>query len=147
MKTRLKSCTWGRVTPFIPSDNWLRTDRLERNFVEKGSRSGSREAIIPLYSALERLRVEHCVQFRRLQCRKDVDILQCQQDSPGAGAHGSVGGEAQTPGVGQRGEDKGGDGDLAAVYKYLVGGYREDGARPFLEVHNKMRTNGHNGQH
>lgn len=68
-----------------------------------------------------------------------------QQDSQGAGAHGNVGGEAQTPGFVQRGEDKGRDGDL--TYNYLMGGYRGDGARPSLKVHNEMRTNGHNEQH
>lgn len=39
-----------------------------------------------------------------------------------------MGWEAQRAGAGQPGEEKA-QGDLVSVYKYLGGGYREDGAR------------------
>ena len=49
--------------------------------IKRNVTSRSREAILPLYSALKRPHLEYCIQFRGPQHQKDTELLKLVQGS------------------------------------------------------------------
>ncbi|GAB0183630.1 highly reducing polyketide synthase PKS6 [Grus japonensis] len=118
---------------------------VDGELADKGITSRHKEVIIPLYSALARPHLEYCVQFLSLVYKKVADRLERVQRRATRMVKGlgSLPYEERLRELGLFSLEKRFRGNFITMFRYLKGGYKEDGDSLFTGSHmEKMRGNG-----